>query len=175
MPDNCEAEIQVVTYNPNWPLQFEKERAILSEALKPYIIGGIEHVGSTAISGLVAKPVIDIMVGVEKLETSKGAIPILEQLGYCYFPYRPHQMHWFCKPNPQFRTHHLYLVPYESQVWLERIGFRDYLRRHSKATIEYAELKKKLARLYRFDREGYTEAKVHFVRRIIEQALPNDS
>jgi GrpB-like predicted nucleotidyltransferase (UPF0157 family) len=80
-------------------------------------------------------------------------------------------MHWFCKPSPQLRTHHLHLVPFESQLWRERLAFRDYLRAHPAAAAEYAKLKRDLARRYRYDRETYTDAKEPFVRKIVELAL----
>lgn len=83
-----------------------------------------------------------------------------------YFPYRADAMHWFCKPTPAFRTHHLHLVPASSSLWAERLAFRDYLRRHSEIADEYAALKRALAARYRFDREAYTQSKGPFVARI---------
>lgn len=166
---NSEAEIHIVPYDPSWPERFDEERALLVGAIDDYLTGTVEHVGSTAVPGLPAKPVIDIMAGVANLRASRPAIAILERLDYCYFPYRGDVMHWFCKPSPQFRTHHLHLVPFRSSLWVERIAFRDYLREHSEAAADYADLKQRLAERYRFDREGYTDAKTAFVRRIVER------
>lgn len=135
------------------------------------MVGTIEHVGSTAVPGLAAKPVIDIMVGVKDLESSRPAIPAVEALGYCYAPYRPDEMHWFCKPSPAFRTHHVHLVPHESPSWIRRLAFRDHLRAHPDAAAEYADLKWKLAGQYRLDRETYTEAKGPFIASIVDLAL----
>jgi GrpB-like predicted nucleotidyltransferase (UPF0157 family) len=123
------------------------------------------------VPGLAAKPVIDIMAGVKSLDESRPAIPALAAIGYCYFPYRPQQMHWFCKPSPAFRTHHLHLVPFGSKHWNERLVFRDYVRRNSATAKEYAELKQRLAKHYKFDREGYTEGKGPFIQRILQLAI----
>jgi GrpB-like predicted nucleotidyltransferase (UPF0157 family) len=176
MNPNGEAEIHVVPYDASWPERFETERRVLVDAIGAYITGTIEHVGSTAVPGLAAKPVIDIMVGVESLVASRPALSPLEGLGYCYFPYRPDVMHWLCKPSPQFRTHHLHLVPFRSRLWIERIAFRDYLREHSDIAAEYAHLKRLLAERHRFDREAYTDAKETFIRQVVDLALaPEES
>jgi GrpB-like predicted nucleotidyltransferase (UPF0157 family) len=118
-----------------------------------------------------AKPVIDIMAGVNDLESSRPALEALASIGYCYYPYRSQEMHWFCKPSPEIRTHHLHLVPLHSSLWVERLGFRDVLRTHPETAAEYEALKRNLADEYRFDREAYTEGKSEFVRRVIDLAL----
>lgn len=169
MSANNEAEIHLVSYDDSWPERFESEHRILTAAIGPYVTGTIEHIGSTAVPGLTAKPVIDIMAGVESLEASVPARRLLEELAYCYFPVRPDVMHWFCKPSPELRTHHLHLVPFRSPLWLERIAFRDYLRTHSEMAAEYADLKRQLAKKYRFDREAYTDAKGPFIRRTLDR------
>jgi GrpB-like predicted nucleotidyltransferase (UPF0157 family) len=171
MTPTPEASIHIVPYDESWPARFEQERAILDRVLGSWIAGGVEHVGSTAVPGLAAKPVIDIMVGVESLEASRAAIPVLAKIEYCYFPYRPDLMHWFCKPSPSFRTHHLHLIPFRSRLWTERLAFRDYLREHADVAAEYAELKQRLATQYPHDREAYTDAKTLFVERIVKLAL----
>ena len=163
-----EAPIVLVGYDPSWPGQFGWERDNLLRLIRDWLVGPIEHIGSTAVPGLAAKPVIDIVAGVESLEASRSAIPVLCTSGYCYSPYRPDIEHWFCKPSPAFRTHHLHLVPYKSALWNAQIGFRDYLRSHSRVAQEYEELKHDLASRYRDDREGYTDAKGAFVRHILK-------
>src|SRR5258705_7469916 len=95
-----DAPVHVVEYDASWPHQFERERALLAGPLAPWIVGPIEHVGSTAVAGLPAKPVIDIMAAVQDLEGSRGALSVLPSLGYLYAPYRADVMHWFCKPSP---------------------------------------------------------------------------
>jgi GrpB-like predicted nucleotidyltransferase (UPF0157 family) len=98
------APIKIVDYDPTWPAKFAAERQLLLDSLQPWLVGPIEHVGSTAIPGLRAKPVIDIMVAVETLPASRNAIPVLEALGYQYWPYKADVMHWLCKPSDEFRT-----------------------------------------------------------------------
>jgi GrpB-like predicted nucleotidyltransferase (UPF0157 family) len=166
-----DAPIRIVPYDATWPELFERERVILEGLLDPWLVGPVEHVGSTAVPGLAAKPVIDIMAGVKSLDESRPAIPALATIGYGYFPYQPEQKHWFCKPSAAFRTHHLHLVPFGSSHWNERLAFRDHLRRDSAAAGEYAELKRRLAEQYEFDREAYTEAKGPFIQRILKLAL----
>jgi GrpB-like predicted nucleotidyltransferase (UPF0157 family) len=168
-----EAPVHVVPYDAVWPTLFREEEARLRRELAEWLVGPIEHVGSTAIPGLVAKPVIDIMAAVESLETSRDAIAAASRLDYVYFPYRPDVMHWFCKPSPAFRTHHLHLVPINSRLWIERVAFRDYLRGDAAAAAEYATLKLTLAKQFEFDREAYTDAKTPFIQRIIALALPH--
>jgi GrpB-like predicted nucleotidyltransferase (UPF0157 family) len=171
MTSNTEAEIHVVEYDPSWPVRFEQERAILARVIDRWVVGSIEHIGSTAVPGLNAKPVIDIMAPVESLIASRAALPVLEKTGYCYAEYRADVMHWFCKPSPSFRTHHLHLVPFGSRLWIERLAFRDYLRTHRQVATEYAQLKKRLAKQYHLDREAYTDAKTPFVDRILRLGL----
>lgn len=170
MTQNHEAEIHIAPYDPSWPVRFEDERAILARVIGPWVVRPIEHIGSTAVAGLDAKPVIDMMAPVESLDASRPALPVLEKAGYCYAPYRTDITHWFCKPSPSFRTHHLHLVPFGSQLWIERLAFRDYLRAHPQIASEYAQLKKRLAEQYRLDREAYTDAKTAFVNRILKLA-----
>jgi len=170
-----DAAIHIVPYDERWPAAFEAERAQLERVLEPWVVGPIEHVGSTAVRGLVAKPVIDIMAGVRDLETSRAAFVPVATLGYKYAQYRTEVMHWFCKPDYSHRTHHLHLVPFESALWKERLAFRDYLRRHAHVAREYAELKQRLAETHRNDREAYTEAKGPFVARVLGAALVRES
>ena len=171
MAESPEASVHVVTYDASWPTRFEEERAIVDGAIHQWIVGAIEHVGSTAVPGLAAKPVIDIMVGVRSLDAAGPALPCLARVGYLYAPYRVDVMHWLCKPSASFRTHHLHLVPFGSRLWIERLAFRDYLRTHPDAATTYAELKRRLAAQHEFDREAYTEAKGPFVEAILELAL----
>lgn len=159
--------LEIVDYDPEWPTKFEAEKQKLKGIVGQWIHGAIEHVGSTSVVGLAAKPVIDIMVGVESLEKSKPAIEVLQQNGYCFYPYKPDVMHWFCKPSPEVRTHHLHLVPYQSPLWVERIRFRDHLRTHPETANEYAELKRQLATQSDDDRESYTQNKWPFIKRVL--------
>ena len=162
-----EEPIHLAPYDPDWLRLFEQERDRLAPVLLPWLAGPIEHIGSTAVPGLTAKPVIDIMAGVRDLPSSLPARDAVAALEYVYFPYRPDVMHWFCKPSPARRTHHLHLIPVGSQLWADRLAFRDHLRAHAEAAAEYAELKAALARRHRFDRESYTDGKADFIRSIL--------
>jgi len=149
---------------------FEAERAVIERQLDGYVVGGIEHVGSTSVPGLPAKPVIDIMVGVASLEAAWPAVPLLEPLGYGYFPYKPDVMHWFCKPSPELRTHHIHLIAFQSRTWLERLAFRDRLRADPDLHAAYASLKRELAERHRDDREAYTADKAGFIEAVVVRA-----
>jgi GrpB-like predicted nucleotidyltransferase (UPF0157 family) len=162
--------IEIVPYDPSWPTRFQEETTILRGALATWLAGPIEHIGSTAVLGLAAKPVIDIMAGVHTLKESRPAIAAATELGYCYAPYQAEVEHWFCKPTPSFRTHHLHLIPVGTPEWLRAIDFRDYLRTHADAASEYEVLKRHLALVHRFDREAYTLAKRPFINRITDLA-----
>lgn len=165
------AAVYVEPYDPSWPARFELERDLLQNVLRDWLLGTIEHVGSTAVPGLAAKPVIDIMVGVQSLAASESAIPALAGHGYCYFPYKAEVMHWFCKPSDALRTHHLHLVPFESSLWYERLAFRDALRADGELAARYERLKVELAEKHRHDREAYTEGKSEFVLAVVQRAL----
>jgi GrpB-like predicted nucleotidyltransferase (UPF0157 family) len=158
-------------YDPTWPTKFELEKRVLITVLAPWLVGPIEHIGSTAVPGLPAKPVIDIMGAVQDLATSKPAIEALRPLNYCYFAYKADLMHWFCKPSPFNRTHHLHLVPFESQVWRERLAFRDCLRSDPTTRMAYTQLKLKLAAEFGNDRDAYTEAKSEFIQAVVRRVL----
>lgn len=165
-----EEPVVLVPYDPEWPRLFSEERTRLQAALEPWLAGPIEHIGSTAVPGLTAKPIIDIMAGVRDLPSSLAARDALLPLMYMYFPYRTDVMHWFCKPSPARRSHHLHLVPFGSQLWKDRLMFRDFLRSSPDAAAEYAELKSGLAARFRLDREAYTDAKTSFVVSVLGRA-----
>jgi GrpB-like predicted nucleotidyltransferase (UPF0157 family) len=167
-----EAPVVVAPYDPLWPARFLQERALLEGVLAPWLAGPIEHIGSTAIPGMRAKPVIDIMAAVGDLEGSRAAIPAVEAAGYVHYPYRCDIMHWFCKPTAETRTHHLHLVPVGSRLWRERLAFRDRLRGDDALAAEYAALKTRLAARYHDDREAYTNAKGPFVERVLSDMAP---
>lgn len=165
-----QAPIHVVPYDPSWVAQFEREKAVLERLLAPWRRGSIEHVGSTAIPGLCAKPVIDMMVGVTTLAESEPSKAALREAGYQYSEYKSDVMHWFCKPSFAMRTHHLHLIPYGAPLWHDRLKFRDVLRANPALAADYAALKLDLARKFEFDREAYTEAKSPFIARILSSA-----
>jgi GrpB-like predicted nucleotidyltransferase (UPF0157 family) len=149
---------------------FEEEKALLEALLARWRRGPIEHVGSTAVPGLCAKPIIDVMVGVGSLAESEPAKAALREAGYQYAEYKADVMHWFCKPSFAMRTHHLHLIPFGSALWCERLKFRDLLRADGAVAAQYAALKLELARKFEFDREAYTEAKWPFIAQALKSA-----
>jgi GrpB-like predicted nucleotidyltransferase (UPF0157 family) len=166
-PTSEGAAIAVVPYFAAWPGLFAAEALVLRAALDPWLVAEVEHIGSTAVVGLSAKPVIDIMAPVRDLESSRQAVAAAQTVGYCYYPYKPDQMHWLCKPSPAARTHHLHLIPWRSQLWQERLAFRDALRKSSSLAQQYEKLKLELAARYPHDREAYTEAKAPFIASVL--------
>jgi len=164
------ASVILEEYDSSWPAKFEEEQDHLLEIAGEWHYGSIEHVGSTAIPGMVAKPIIDVMFGVKSLAESNPAIDVLVKNGYEYWPYKAEVMHWFCKPSDAFRTHHLHLVPFNSSLWQERIKFRDLLRSNSSLATQYANLKRELAASYKEDREKYTEKKWPFIQEVLRGA-----
>jgi GrpB-like predicted nucleotidyltransferase (UPF0157 family)/ribosomal protein S18 acetylase RimI-like enzyme len=161
--------IRLFPYDPTWPERFAEEQAALEAAIGQWVTGGIHHVGSTAVSGLAAKPIVDILVGVGSLAASRACFEPLARLDYLYAPYRAEEMHWFCKPHPARRTHHLHLVPTGSARFQNELAFRDCLRADPVVAAEYAALKSKLANRFRQDREAYTEAKADFISNLLDK------
>lgn len=164
-------EIHLVDYDSSWPQQFDKIAGWLRENLPPEIVLRIEHYGSTAIPGMPAKPVIDILVEIPSFSQAKQHfIPHLNNELWEYWWYTDHMI--FIKRIKLMgqRTHHIHLAPKGHKLW-EGLAFRDYLINHEEAAFRYATLKQKLAAIHREDRERYTEAKTMFVKKIISKAL----
>lgn len=169
-------EISIVPYNPLWPDMFRKEEAFLRSVLPPSLIRRIEHFGSTAVPGLSAKPVIDILVEVTSLEATKQEIvPILEAHGYEYLwrptiGDQPPWYAWFIKRDPSgVRTHHIHMVEADSELW-DRLYFRDYLRKFPQEAQRYEQLKNDLQKKYSHDRVKYTAEKSAYIREVTERA-----
>ena len=175
MSGSLNDSIELVTYDPLWPEMAKAEIKILCAALPPNSILDIQHVGSTAIPGILAKPIIDIQVAVASLPVIKQvAIDALKALDYQYWAENPDpERLFFVKGMPPFgerRTHHVHICETSCKHWLGKIRFRDYLIAHPEVAHEYEELKKKLAQQYTWDREKYTEGKADFVNRILGSA-----
>jgi len=170
-------EVGVMPYDSRWPELFETERRHLLSCLPPDLVERIEHFGSTAVPGLPAKPIVDILVGVTSLDDTKQMIaPILEAQGYDYF-WRPSFgddtppfYAWFIKRDKNGnRTHHIHMVESHFEHW-DRLLFRDYLIDNPDITQEYSNLKMKLSNAHQNDRVAYTQAKSDFIRRVTETA-----
>lgn len=162
--------VEIVEHDPAWPSEFAQERELLRETLAPWLEGGIHHVGSTAVPGLAAKPVIDIMAGVSDLDTAKDAVPPLEDLDYLFWDWDPHPWRlWFLKPDPSHRTHHLHLVEARHPEFRAKIAFRDRLRSDERVRRDYERLKRDLAAAHPGDRDAYTDGKSDFVLSALAQ------
>jgi GrpB-like predicted nucleotidyltransferase (UPF0157 family) len=154
---------EVVPYDPEWPRLFERERARLEHALARWLEGGIHHVGSTAVPGLAAKPIIDMLAGVRDLDEARGAFAALEALAYEFLPHRPEALR-FHRPG-----YHLHLTQPGSDLWRERLAFRDALRESRELRNEYADWKRKHSA--HEPRAGpYTASKWPFVARVLADA-----
>jgi GrpB-like predicted nucleotidyltransferase (UPF0157 family) len=131
--------VVVVRYDPEWPRRFEAERRLLEHVLAPWLEGGIHHVGSTAIPGIAAKPIIDMMAGVRDLEEARAAFVTLREQSYHYAPHRPGIAHHFVKPSSPVTepTYGLHLTEPGSDLWRERLAFRDALRSDPTLAAEY--------------------------------------
>jgi GrpB-like predicted nucleotidyltransferase (UPF0157 family) len=167
------AEVTIVDYNPAWPVMFEEEKAHLLNAAGIWI-EDIQHVGSTAVPGLAAKPIIDIMIAIYSLSDVQKCVAPIESLGYDYTgEHGLPERHFFRKPPPDSwvgRTHHIHMVLKDSNQWTNQIHFRDYLRSHPEARRDYENLKRELARQFSADRFAYTDAKQEFIFAILRKA-----
>jgi GrpB-like predicted nucleotidyltransferase (UPF0157 family) len=162
--------IEVVDYDRSWPARFTEERDRIAAALGDAALA-IEHVGGTAVPGLPAKPVIDLMVGVEDIERAGPAVAGLINLGYEYVPELERQLpdrRYFRLGTPE--SHHVHMVPVSSDYFSEHLLFRDYLRSHPQAAEEYGKLKRGLAGRFRFDRDAYRTGKVPFIETVVAAA-----
>ena len=162
--------VRLALYSEEWPRLFEDEAALL-HSLMGEEAQHIEHVGSTAICGMPAKPIIDLVVIVNTLAEASNWIPKLEALGYEYRDDTgvPDRL-FFAKGPRSRRTHHLSLTEMSSKFYKEKLLFRDYLRKHRDAFDEYLRLKEQLAVDHPNDREAYTSGKREFVEQILRLA-----
>lgn len=168
--------VKLVPHNPEWAVLFEEEKYMLTSAFGNTIIA-IEHVGSTAIPGIPAKPIIDINIGVKTLEIARGMKDRFADLGYEYRPFVPghtfedlKEQELYVKGPESKRTHHVHVAVCGSDFWKRSLLFRDYLRQHSDRAHEYADLKEGLAQEYQNDRGTYSKNKSPFIIQTLEMA-----
>jgi GrpB-like predicted nucleotidyltransferase (UPF0157 family) len=164
------SEVRLASHDPRWLDCYTAAANDLKECLGNRLIA-IEHVGSTAVPGLDAKPIIDIMVGVASLDLAPGFMANLEQLGYEHHPADTVAGRVFFSKGPESaRTHHLSVCEVASDFWLRQTAFRDALRADSLLRQQYAALKQQLAQRYPRDRIAYTAAKEPFIHTVMTQA-----
>ena len=175
-------EVVIVPYDPLWPEQFAAEATLVWAAVGEGLVVAVEHFGSTAISGMAAKPVIDLLVVVRSLDEARAtAVPSLESIGYSYWRDDPAPDRLFfvkgLPPNGP-RTHHVHIVEpgfsHDPRLrefsFSDRLLFRDYLRAHPEEARQYEDLKRDLAARFPEDREAYTEGKTEYVYAIMQKA-----
>jgi len=167
--DMADQSIELVDYDPSWQLRFAEQQKRLAVILAPYLSGGIEHIGSTAVPGLMSKPIVDVLAPVHSLVASRAAIPILHGDGWLFWLDDPNQDYrlWFLRPNPAARSHHLQVIQHDHPNFRALVVFRDVLRRDVNVRAAYSALKAALANEYQSDRNGYTNAKSKFVQAIL--------
>lgn len=166
---------EVVPYNPEWKTEFEKIKTMITSYIGDLILT-VEHVGSTSVEGLSAKPIIDLDVVIDNYDVLPSIIERLEKAGY------EHEGNLGIEGREAFeRTcdndlmkHHLYVCPKDGKGYLEHVAFRDYLRENETARKEYETLKLKLAETYRHDVDSYCEKKTEFIRTILNKTIYRD-
>lgn len=161
-------DVDFQAYNDEWPAIFVAERDRLLSLL-PLSFVDIEHIGSTAVPGLMAKPVIDILAGVASMAEARSLSPVLLDAGYttsAEFNATLSDRQWFMRWAEGRRTHHLHVVVHGGPAWTQRLRFRDALRSDAVLAARYAALKATLALRHGADREAYTEAKSAFVQSV---------
>ena len=166
------APIVIVEYDPRWPILFEQEKDAILGVIGEFV-KGIEHMGSTAVPGLPAKPLIDICIGLEDIDDAMKCIEPLARLGYEYVPEYEKVLpnrRYFRKGRPGKRTHHLHMWRINSQGWRRHILFRNILRQEPQLAHEYLALKQDLAKKYGNNRPAYSDAKSDFIESILVRA-----
>jgi GrpB-like predicted nucleotidyltransferase (UPF0157 family) len=165
-------QVKVVPYDPDWARLYTEESDRIRCGLGDQVLA-IEHIGSTAVPGLDAKPIIDIAIGIRDFDEGFDLIPLMADLGYNFrgevgVPRR----HFFILGRP--RTHHAHMIELEGKGWEERIGFRDFLRSHPDKAKEYADLKRSLADQFPKDIASYSNGKGAFIDSILARATSVD-
>jgi len=170
--------IHLVRYDSGWAQQFAEEAALLEQVLAPWLVGKIEHVGSTSIPGLAAKPILDMIAPIAELGAAAAATQPLLDAGYAVGVHRPAEAHYFYRPNVEHwwqRTHQLHLTQATTALWRSRVGFRNALRARPDLCDRYVDLKRELARSLVDDVDAYAGAKREFVAEVLatpEAQLP---
>ena len=162
--------VEIVPYSVEWPHLFELEAQRIQAACGD-LLPVIEHIGSTAIPGMPAKPILDIMPGLRTHADGLRVIEPLQQLGYDYhgengIPGR----YYFGLRYEQRSVFHVHVFEIGAENWERHLLFRDTLRAHPEVAAEYAALKQALAVRFRDDRESYTDAKSAFIHSVVQQA-----
>ncbi len=167
------SRIVIEPYDPAWPALYSEERERILSALDG-LNADIEHVGSTSVPGLAAKPIVDIMVGLPANVPLNLCVAPVEAIGYVYVPRYEEMMpyrRFFYKKPPDFpHAYNLHIIIIGHEFWVRHLLFRDYLRAHPDTALEYETLKRELAPLFS-NTNDYSEAKTDFIRSVEEKAI----
>jgi GrpB-like predicted nucleotidyltransferase (UPF0157 family) len=167
--------------DPGWAISFERERQLLTPVLEQWLVVPIEHMGSTAVPGLIAKPIIDMVAVVSDISAVAQAFGPLREIGWVFAPEPGMDLQGtleFCTPSVEWRTHHLHVVGLSNPDWRRWLAFRDYLRSHPEVADEYGRLKTTLADLHGSDpnqRDAYRSGKSAWIRTTTATALSADN
>jgi GrpB-like predicted nucleotidyltransferase (UPF0157 family) len=163
--------VKLVPYDPKWKELYEREKKVILKAIGNKI-KNIVHNGSTAIPGISAKPIIDILIGVSSLKKAKQLIKPLQKIGYELMHDGTIKNRLFFAKGPDVkRTHYISIVDINSAEWSGNVAFGNYLRKHRNTAKEYDKLKHKLSKKYPDNRNAYTSAKEKFIASIIKKAI----
>jgi len=166
--------VEIEEWSPSWAQVAEELIGDLARRLEPWAAGPVEHVGSTAVRGLSAKPIVDLLAPVRSLSEAKAADDVLAVAGWHLVPPEVDQRPWrrmFVLPEHDRRVAHLHLVESGHERVRDTLTFRDHLREQPEAASAYARLKSAAAEQHRDDREAYTSAKTEFVRSIVADVI----
>jgi GrpB-like predicted nucleotidyltransferase (UPF0157 family) len=161
---------QVVLFDAHeaWANEFELEKARIADAIGVHVLD-VQHFGSTAIPGVPAKPILDILVGVEDFDDAATCVAPLEKIGYRYrHEHGIPRRHYFVRGDS--RTHHLHMVEMGSGYWRSAVEFRDTLKSHPRSARIYAESKRALAAMYSRNKSAYQREKDRVVQSLLQTA-----
>jgi GrpB-like predicted nucleotidyltransferase (UPF0157 family) len=171
LDDRFDPAVRIVGYDPAWPRMAAAEMALVEAALGPQAVR-IDHVGSTAVPGLAAKPIVDLQVSVVEIEPTERYARPLEELGYLFAPDSDSpDFHFFGKPAERPRTFHLHVCAAGSDHQVRHLALRDYLRAHPEEAMRYGEVKRELVAKRPSDRLAYVAGKDDYVLALERRAL----
>jgi len=164
--------IAILDYDPAWPLLFGEQRERLETVLQPWLVGPIEHIGSTSVPGLPAKPIIDMLARVHDYDRCEGMLPRLAEVGWLSAPEpgdAAERKRSVCYPRVEYRSHHLHVVEQRWAGWPTLLAFRDHLRGCAEDRDAYARIKRQLAALDDQDRPAYRAGKAPFITEVLRK------
>jgi len=171
LDDRFDPAVRIVDYDPAWPALAEQELRHSAEALGDVAVR-LEHVGSTAVPGLAAKPILDLQLSVDAIEPAERYVEPLERLGYLFVPApESPDYHFFAKPPERPRTHHLHVCEAGSEHEFRHVAVRDFLRSHPDEAARYAALKRRVVARHPHDRLAYMDGKDGYVMALERRAV----